>query len=756
MPALYPSNIESPLAARIYIGSAPGAEIRDDTLWPRSVVRRLGPGQSAATIELPYGKISTGGPFRTVAPRALTGQYIRIALYDTDAGTETDVFSGIIRRQATSPEGTFQDIAGPVGAGTITYEAAGPESDLDRIIIDTTTTLSYSDLPAALPFGRNRSAAKTGGRYLFDFADSATQWTVRDILEYLLVRANADSAWTWSLTGLDASLTMPANLDPNGKSIRRIVNELVRASDGFAWYAEAAGANCELRIVSLSDVNVLDLDGAIAVPANPHTVTIHNQIEHSRDLRACTITRIADSAYSQIEVRGEPILVIGTLKAAATGSADGLVPDWDASAESAFQTATDTQRQDDQYEPVYARLKLPDTWNGKDFQGVNIIPSYDPDTAQLDYTTPGPYAPPALVFERRFPVEDIAKTAKPALPLLLDSDGNRFVPNRANPDLPAVGLDLVDDAPAVQLRAGSNVLLGKNHFTGQSAYEAVYDWLDTWITLAFYIFRPVSVRAAGSGTSGRKVIRAPGYHLWVCPNPAALKDRGQTFGSRVLRDDRPALKKLAAMYATWYGRERNPINLTADVIPSAPRLGKIVTQVYTGGSYTPIRTIVSSETYSFDAAGRLGYAMSTDYADLDFARITRRRVLAGERGLRNRLNRIRDFATAVPLRVAPGGPGGSTLVPVEITGIHPDSPGAGNTRVFIGNVYAGAGAYNDPATATGVTIIVNYLAADVDITGARALAVKCPGAAWTGASSPHTETVYRMDVPGVMVEYIPV
>ncbi|MFA5634531.1 MAG: hypothetical protein WC977_01370 [Anaerovoracaceae bacterium] len=700
-------DLRKTVYARVYTGADPATLTLQADLYALRVSAVLSPGRSEAALEYEYGRISRGGgAFRTVAPLAIGGHYCRIAVTDGDSAEQT-IFVGTLRDPSIQSTGTITLTDGTdVPTGITHYQAYGVEALLDQLFVRTSQTAAYGEIGDALAFNgrsaareKNRSAAKSSGRYTFAWGSTAEYWSARDIIEYLLVEATDETDFTWSLVSGDCATALDLihpQIDPAGKNIRDLLNECIRAQDGFAWRPVVDGATIALTLYSLVDAAVT-VAGTTVVPANSATLSLSSATETDRLVQDVRISQVGEAAYSEIEVYSEPVRVTATL------ALTDLTARWSGAEETSFLAAGDTERSDDQYRQVYCGFRIPDAWDFTDFGGANLIPTVDPDTGTVDFTTPGAFAPPTHTFERTFPISETEQ--RPGLVLLI-VDSAYVNASKTEREHPAVGLDLPDEGMDVLLKPQSNVLLAKNHFgSNTSEYTPYYDWQDGLVTISFYTDTRLTFRRTGTGTGGKRTIYVPGYHLWVTPNVNTLIDRDTTQASQYQRDDRVELRRIAAMLATWYGRIRNTIEYTREAIPTVGlRLGSIVTSAYSGGEYVPIATVVTSETFAWGARAE-AYTLRTEFADLNLQALGRRRVEGEQRNISRRIRRVEEALQATPLRTVIGGTAASSsadIAPVQLTA-------KTNDTTYVGNVYAN-GRHNT-ATETGATIKVGAIAA---------------------------------------------
>jgi hypothetical protein len=311
------STTQNPVRAVAYYGSSLTTMTQDGLLLVDQVALKLAPGQSSARLRRYYGRMTFGGPWRTIAALDLGGQYVKVAT--VASGTETALFYGRVANSRTASAGSFDDPAtgGRIATGHTEYEVLGVESILDQITFDRT----YADNPLSpgtalsldtfYDFEENRSAAKVGASYVYDWSASAVRWTALDVAEYCLRIANAVGPLTWSLAGVSAYLAnVTLRIDPRGKSLRQVINEAIRPTDQFSWVpvVNASTGAVALTVVSLSDADIA-VGGTTICPANTNTVTLTDRVEQSRAVQHVAITKVEDSAYSVLEVYSEPIRV---------------------------------------------------------------------------------------------------------------------------------------------------------------------------------------------------------------------------------------------------------------------------------------------------------------------------------------------------------------------------------------------------------------------------------------------------------------
>lgn len=770
-----PSNRILPTTVQIWAGTTWDSLFHLPELDPVSVRASLAPGGDEAIVRSEYGMVSNGGPWTPRTPLSLAGYCLQIRL--GEPGGQHTIFEGIVRRETMQPRGTFDLVGGAVPNGSVLHRAEGLESILDRAHVLHSATAQNGNVPRLFAFNGdgdaiepNRSAGTTsdatGTSHLFDWSATAQPWSFLNIAAYLARWASAGSGYTWTLDGQTAPLAKifrQVRVE-EGKTIRQLLNDIIRPQDGLAWRVFRTGsAACAIRVISLADVAIPDIDGtSTLLPANPLRAALDWTTAYDRTLDPPEITRLLDACYARIEVRGEPVRVAATLRHEPDYPI--FVNDWTSAEQAGFLAAeTDEERARDEYRGVFARFRLRPDWNGDTLsewawlegepQIKNILPVIDPDTGDMSLPALGPAnsVPQTLVFERTWP--DANGVERPSILQLWDGEAWVQPERSAEEDYPPVGLNLLETGPVVQLTAQSNVQLAPPDLSfPDTEFVSAWNPRDEGFRLRTSFFTNETVRVAvntGNG-SGTKRIEVPEAHLWIDADyNDGLADPPYY---RILRDDRDTLRRLARMLALWYGQERAILSLSSRVPPAGSNLGRMVDSAYSNGAWTPIRTVVSTESYDWKQRGMLTYHLETSFADLDWSTVSRRTFLASERSIRRRLARFEARMQEIPLRVPVGGQGGGLagggkgVLFVVVSGLHAQSPASG-TCALVGSVYALPS--GGTALVTGATILVYGVAAGTllasDFTFApRMAAVPLGTVTWTGTAGPVTEEAYAL------------
>ncbi|MFA5658664.1 MAG: hypothetical protein WC900_05210 [Oscillospiraceae bacterium] len=721
--------------AKVYIGDSMSSMELYPSVFCDNLTVKIAPGMSQALLSHKYGRIALAPAtrFEDIASIDLRGKFAKITIQNSE-GVESTLFIGYIGTQSDTPMGTIDYGSVNIATGNNYYIAYGLDFLLDRITVGVShvdingdvipvDTLFEFNGSSSSQMEKNRSAEKGEISHTFSFTETPEYWTGLDIVEYLLGRFATYSGLTWTLSGDYSYLVnIITTLDPKGKTVRQCLNEVIRPEFGFSYRLlyDTGSDTVYLTITSISDIDI-EYDGTKLVPANSNTISLGEVLEYDRTVNNARITRVEQSAYDYIRVISEPVRVMATFTLGLAESLDaGLVSDWDSAKEAAYIAADDTVRQRETYEDVYQKFKLPAEWVKTDFNGVDIIPAVDDETLEVTFSSDNSYVPGVHPFDRTLPLLKDTDNPKSEykLPVLFikKTDGTYRVSDKTTFDgddeAPGIGFRPLDEGPAIQLRCPYNHIVAKNQFTGESEYEALYDYVDMLATLSFYSDAFLKFRIAGVETSGEnrtKDIYIPGFHYWYAV--AGTKIDVSETKTGILRDDREQMKKLAYLAKAWYGRLRNTLSFNINTISPYSWLGSMITDVYSGGSFTPIGTIVSSMTYDFLSQS---ITVSTDFADLDFTRISRRFYSSSMKSVNRRIARLEEKLNAVPLRDGRGG-GGTSGTDVYLCKITGGTTAAGYTVDIYGN------GYDSAATDTGTLQVLDLAQSDDLTTGTRVL-----------------------------------
>ncbi len=668
------SQIYDAVDASVYVaatlaGLADSSSLRTD-VFCETLALRLAPQTCTAVLKHFAGRICAQGrsAFTNVLPLDLRGKYVKIAV----AGTT--MFYGIIPIQDDDIMGAKTNSAGTVYNQDNYYTAYSLDFLLDKIYIDKShvyngTTVVEIDTVFAFngdgpELVENRYTTKDADNcYTFNFAKTEVDlWAASDFLEYMLYKFAALTGHSWTIAGDYSTLTRyTIQLDPQGKTVRQCLNEIFKPGMGYSFYVTSDGTNPIIYIVSVSDQDI-DIGATTVIPANARTTSITSEVEQDRRIESFRLSRVEQSAYNYIKVRSEPVRVMATLDFI-TGN---LEPDWTEALETAFGSAVERLRQGETYEKVFSAFTLPEDWAGSDYNGLDILPAVDSSTLDVTFASGNQFITRAHVFDRSLPLrktstDKLDDFKKPIL-FVKDSNDDYHVADKITFDgekAPSIGFSVLDDKCGIQARPPYRHILGENHFEGTSDYEALYDYEDCLLTVSFYTDAVLAYEIAGASASGiskTKVIEIPGYHYWVAAPETKLDvstDTGESW--TVIRDDREKLKEFAALAKAWYGRLRNTFTSSRQRIYAFNYLGYMVTSITSGGSFTPIGTVISSIDYNFSAQH---LAISSDFYDLDFQRLAKRNANTTTGNMARRISRLEERTYNLPVREAAGGSSG--------------------------------------------------------------------------------------------------
>jgi hypothetical protein len=489
------------------------------------------------------------------------------------------------------------------------------------------------------------------------------------------------------------------------------LNEIIRPEYGFSYKVTFEETETtispQIFVFSIVEENI-ELDDEIIVPANSQTLTLGDYLESLRYFDNVRISQVEQSAYDFIRVFSEPVRIMATFKIG--DRIGGLTDDWTVSDESVYIGKEDYERQDEKYEKLWSAWKL-NVWDGTDYKGVSIIPSVTEADMEVTYlnSSTGRFIYPAHCFDKKLMIKkDESKydsDYKNPLFFLKGGDDKYFLADKTITDEteehPSVGMSVMDDAPGIQVKPHLPHMLAKNHGTvTNSEYAQLYDYLDCLFTGSIFSDALLAYRIEGVETSGMprtKNIHLPGFHYWAAA-PETKIDRTETTGSEwtIYKDDREELKKFAALAKAWYGRIRNTVSFTSQNVYAMDALGRMITEVYSGGSFTPVGTVLTSVEYDF-----INYTLSlaTDFSDLDFQKISKRNITSSNKAIQTRMAKIEEQLTGENIRIGKGGGGGGSQIKwAKTTAL------TGLSTSYVCSVYTSRGDLTAPETSKVVKV----------------------------------------------------
>jgi len=611
----------------------------DEHVYLERLTAALAPAYTTAILQHHHGVLTKDGDPDRVSSIDLLGKFILIRLID-GASSKDFVFTC----QAADDDilGAYTDrFALENKPGTNHYTCYDLSWFLGRQYLDRALTvngtiavpmhfnLAARDRDTAIVSNRSeeRDPDEDGGSHKFARPDDDTQpWSAFDVIEYAVRLANDILALDITMDG-NSDLRNITDAFKGEGSIRDILTRVISADRGYHWHMDAY----TIRIDTYSDVAITDgaPSPSVVCPANANIGTLG--LTTDARMGEVRVTHVENAHYSDVEVRGENIRVMATF----TG-ADVLQSDWEAADESAYNAADPKELDRPEYEHVFRRFILPELWDGYRDNATtdNAWPDWTPtDPAQINDSAQQPLYLGNLVFDRTLPVKDEKGAFRKPFCLAKDDDGY-FLVHKAGKDRKPTHLRLLDDAPGIYLEPPYPHLFAQGQYTGSSSDAPLYDWdhatKGLQLTVSYYTNEPVRVtlptaEAPASGVSQTKVITVPDHHYWWrAPNTVVGFDHDALIieaAEATIRDDSPALLRIANLAAVWYGRRRAKLTVPYQKARLLDRLGHLINEtVPTGGALTPAGTVVSRIAYSF-GDDSITAQLQTDFRDMDFASV---------------------------------------------------------------------------------------------------------------------------------------
>lgn len=621
-----------------------GEELLDQFGSPRlmadEMTLALAPDYCSFEATMFFGELGRGGRFLNHPAVDLRGKRVDVLLFDRVC------FSGVVSQQEDVPDGTRDSVSGRIRSGTSRIYCWSLDYLLDRVTVDRSIFENYQT-SVVFPFNGTRDEPLRNQKGGMFSASESEFWSTADILSYLLDNFSSETGISWGVAGdIECLANITPYLDPSGRTIRDCLNELLSPVSGYSWYARrkpnGGMGEAEIFVVSLSDKRISHIVGLI--PKNPRVFSIAEGIETSALCDDIQIRAAENSSYHEIRVTGDPIVVCGTLD-----FKSALLPDWNKNLESSYNSliTDDTERGEERFSALFRRYRLSDSWNHQSFDGHGMLPVFDEENGTLTMTSgSGPVGFYRLL--RTIPEHGDTNSRetfrKPVLFLEDKYTGVRFVSDGSPEKLP-VGFSLLDDAPGVMLESAYGHAAALGLFTGNSEFEPLYDPQKMLITVSFRSATLLAMRFKGmalrDGEMKRvKRIHLPGYSMSIITE-GTLLDVNTAQGGYCRRDDRLLMKHIGTMAASWYGRLRNIVSYRRRSIEDNFRLGWMLAEVYSGGSFVPSGTVVTRQHFTFEDQA---VSYQTDFPSVDFSKI----FLSVNRERQNRNVPLRSGAASIP------------------------------------------------------------------------------------------------------------
>lgn len=651
-------------------------------LWADVLTSVAAPSISSAELTWRYGIGSRQGesaPAR-VEPQSLIGQLVRVEVSGLDPWVgviieEIDNRDGAVER-VESDEESENDAQVRVASGEQRFIAYGLEFLLERVPITQSVVAGDPDdvrINRVIAFnaadgsgdqssvnaGNASLAAGSAGTRVFAAelnGASSTSWKGGWIIAYLFEHfgprdksGNVLLPFVLETGGAASALNYDVpTLDPRGKTLKQVIDELVPRRRGLSWYLSLnSDGDVQLKLFTFTS-QTLNLSDS-TVPANPNLHVI--DVDLSIDVERIEIRNSAAERYDQVLVRGArrgSVLTLSNLD----GTWDG---DWSSPQEAKYEAAATTApdygtwsaseklahhddvRASDALERVWSWYVLMYDWDGLVGDGIGGTPKElafpELDADGLPTSQGSTFWRPGLRLEPRLPLrvasdysgtriaDDTVTHADPdaaqpeflkpfvllpstsgewQLAERLDAAVNANDPNR--PQSWACNVELRSDDAGLIL----SIVNGPQHYLGAADFdfnadddedtflEQAIDWRDMIATV--YMLQDDHVEAKypadedlPAGQLIRRVqIDIPDAHLdWV---PAGTVV-GVTYGTpdRVttgafVRDDRMRLQDIAKTAWEWYGKPRKKVSIELKGLYPGAKVGTLITTIGSGAT----------------------------------------------------------------------------------------------------------------------------------------------------------------------------
>ena len=648
----------------------------------------LAPAYTQATFEHHHGVIYEDGTRHICPALSLLGKYILVRLKD---GASKD-FIFTCQDEEDSIYGQYLDESFNMRRPGVTiYNAYDLSWFLERQSIDRALTVGgLIRLPInfnldikggrSTEISGNRSIAKTGTApnesYVFDDPGSEP-WSALDALQYAKRFANSYLGLNLGLTG-NSDLANITDIISGEGTLRQLINRIISADRGYHWHMDGQ----TITIDTFTDVAISDGDAispSIVCPANSNISSLNISADADMDADV-KISHVDNAHYSHIEVRGEPIRVMCTFEGQHT-----LQAGWESADEIAYNAADPEELDRPAYEHVYRRFTIIDGWNGYRIPvfapADNCWPAWDvAEPAKIDEYSQQTLYLGNLTFLRTLPVKDEGGAYRKPFCIAKDSDGY-FLVHKAGKSRKSAHLRLLDDAAGIYLEPPYPHLYGKGSYTGGSSDPPLYDWKSATeglvLTVAYETVEPVRIfvpcdTAPASGMNQAKVITMKDHHYWWrAPNTVVGFDTDALIteaAAETLRDDTPALRRIANLAAVWYGKRRAKLSVPYKRAELLDYLGHYIDEASTtGGSVDPAGTVVSRIDYRW-GKGEITATLRTDYRDIDLPSMVvngNRRSSNTPKAAGSRVGADPDNMQAIDVSLAIGG--GGEAKPISVS-----------------------------------------------------------------------------------------
>ena len=614
----------------------------------------VAPGMDSASLLYHYGSIKredSTSSFSSESPKDYMDYYVKfsVAKGDSDYSDPATWWVGKINDIDYSLDGTA---SGSV-SGVQNMRALGLGHMLDRkpiegafckkvdakIEIDWSPTFNKNTGYGSNVFGNRSATVGPDDVFLFgDDWDTNTEWTYKDILDYILEYYQPGGP-TFVLGGqLDPLSDAKGVVWCEGMTVWQILNQLINYSRGLTFKIETTGeGDVTINVVSIvgEPISV----GDYTFPANPSINTLQASSEiwtSGAFLRKSTAKK-----YNKIVVSGKRVVSCFTLSVAEENIETG----WTTDEEVAYDAENDDERETDKHERVYNRFRVPKDWDWKAGDGFGDKQTVCSPTVKKDGTLDKETNADEYMFDRKFlswipfekPVNGTDGTKEPEYlepcvwvenPMF---DGLATVQWRyvqVDKWKFPIGVRMLDRELGFQMSGQYKHMLALNSFDNEAApassFIPMFDYNDLIATVAVETSQRLQVieEIKDNDTAEEDRVLAitdMSAELWYVVKgtrkPTADDRMEKTTEGEAVRDDSPRLRKIAAFAKAWYALPRAGVSYSERVLAYVGFAGKYLATIKSDTQEEPVNTIISAVSWDFRSGTSTVY---TSYMELNF------------------------------------------------------------------------------------------------------------------------------------------
>lgn len=472
---------------------------------------------------------------------------------------------------------------------------------------------------------------------------NAIPWNTGTIFEYLLrwvefeaggptitVSASSLSSLSWFQVG---------EVKTEGRTLLQIFDQICGPRYGLIYNIEYSPEQDTFILQShtFTDVPISLGDGGNEIPANSETITL--DLDAGQDTGQFVTTVDSSRQYERVTAMGARVGIVFTL------NVSDLDPNWSADDEQAYrdgangvagyagwtrekqETENDKVRQQEHLKRVYTSFKLPDDWDGTDWNGVSVYETDEkwwthgirfkpwlPLLESMDYTQlpPAPLTTKSNAnYRKAFAICDVAATGGTAYidvsktGTASNSENVLVLANRFNGFDFACSLVMEDGCAGFRIipSGPSHLIAGVSRWSGiakepssvrdQMDYEkmlvTVFMERDTHVKMTAHADPEVPVNDMLSELVIRVGDRArldwlQGFSMVAIDEDGSYKTCD--IDNISLRDDRDILRDIAYAAYEWHKKPRTSVAITLRQITALLKIGQFVTDIggTTGGN----------------------------------------------------------------------------------------------------------------------------------------------------------------------------